>query len=182
MPAVNFFLAAALIIGVASATSDTLDSNINYANPVRDQQADLITNLPGLTVPINFRQYSGYLNADDSKTPKNFLHYWFVESQTDPDKAPLLLWLNGGPGCSSLGGFFGELGPFSVNNDGRTLSIRSASWNKNANVIFLESPTGVGFSYSTKLAALDDNITAKQNYLALKSFLKKFPQFENRPF
>lgn len=153
----------------------------NYENPIRNEVDDEVTNLPGLKVPINFRQFSGYLPADDSSSPKKFLHYWFVESQSGhPQQDPVVLWLNGGPGCSSMLGFFTELGPFKVEDDAKTLSLNPWSWNKKANVIFLESPAGVGFSYSRSLINVNsDDTTAKQNHLALKSFMNKFPQYKN---
>uniref|UniRef100_A0A914DAL2 Serine carboxypeptidase n=1 Tax=Acrobeloides nanus TaxID=290746 RepID=A0A914DAL2_9BILA len=72
-----------------------------------------------------------------------------VESQGNPATDPLVLWLNGGPGCSSLLGFFEELGPFFPNTDGTTLFENVFSWNKLANVLFIESPHGVGYSYTT---------------------------------
>ncbi|CAG2177185.1 unnamed protein product, partial [Oppiella nova] len=78
---------------------------------------DEIVSLPGLSEPINFKQYSGYLDITEGK--HHF--YWFVESQKDPENAPVVLWLNGGPGCSSLFGNLGENGPFRVNSDGKTL-------------------------------------------------------------
>lgn len=167
---------------VYSITLDTDDQNVedHYENPVRTSDEDEIKNLPGLNDAIDFRQFSGYLNADTGG--KKYLHYWFVESQTQPDTSPLLLWLNGGPGCSSLAGLFGELGPFEVNDDGETLKLRQFSWNKAANVLFLESPPGVGFSYSKGLFNLHtDDTTALENYHALKSFMKKFPQYKDRP-
>ncbi|KAL8465636.1 hypothetical protein ACS0TY_034930 [Phlomoides rotata] len=56
-----------------------------------------------------------------------------------------------GPGCSSIGsGAFTELGPFRVNPDGKTLWYNKYVWNNVANVVFLESPAGVGFSYSNR--------------------------------
>lgn len=159
---------------------ESLGTEPDYRNPVRNGVDDEIQSLPGLNEPINFRQFSGYLRADNSGTPKKFLHYWFVESQKDPNSAPLLLWLNGGPGCSSLGGLFTELGPFMANQDGKTLSLNPNSWNKVANVLFLESPAGVGFSYSRSLINYNnDDSTASQNHIALKSFMEKFPHLAN---
>ena len=150
----------------------------NYESPIRTSAEDEIKSLPGLDAAINFRQYSGYLKAD--KGGKKFIHYWFVESQNDPAKDPVLLWLNGGPGCSSMEGLFEELGPFKVNEDGKTLKLRETSWNKVANVLFLESPTGVGFSYDTKMINVHtDDSTAEENHLALRSFFDKFPQYKD---
>lgn len=106
---------------------------------------DEIQSLPGLAKQPSFRQYSGYLRGSGSKR----LHYWFVESQKDPQSSPVVLWLNGGPGCSSLDGLLTEHGPFLVQPDGATLKYNPYSWNLIANVLYLESPAGVGFSYST---------------------------------
>lgn len=83
-------------------------------------------------------------------------------------------------GCSSLEGFFAELGPFKVNQDGKSLSLNHYAWNKIANVLFLSSPGGVGFSYKTDHDYhTNDDETAASNHLALKDFFKKFPQFKN---
>ncbi|RZB52870.1 Serine carboxypeptidase-like 45, partial [Glycine soja] len=74
------------------------------------------------------------------------LFYYFVESKTDPASKPLVLWLNGGPGCSSLGvGAFSENGPFRPN--GEVLIKNEYSWNKETNMLYLETPVGEGFSY-----------------------------------
>ncbi|KHJ76989.1 serine carboxypeptidase, partial [Oesophagostomum dentatum] len=106
---------------------------------------DRIVNLPGLTFEINFNQYSGYLNGSSTHQ----LHYWLVESQNSPSTAPLLLWLNGGPGSSSIWGMLTENGPFRPNKDGKTLYENIFSWNKFANILYLEAPHNVGYSYST---------------------------------
>lgn len=169
-------VASILVIGGTRGEQDY--EYLNYENPIRTSADDEVKNLPGLDDVINFRQYSGYLAADTKG--KKFVHYWFVESQNDPAKDPVLLWLNGGPGCSSMEGLFAELGPFEIKADGQSLKLRETSWNKLANVLFLESPTGVGFSYDTKLINVHtDDSTAEENHLALKSFFTKFPQYKN---
>uniref|UniRef100_A0A672TYZ3 Carboxypeptidase n=1 Tax=Strigops habroptila TaxID=2489341 RepID=A0A672TYZ3_STRHB len=133
-----------------------------------------VTFLPGLGKQPSFRHFSGYLCAGPGKR----LHYWFVEAQSNPQSSPLVLWLNGGPGCSSMEGFLKEHGPFLVQPDGVTLKYNDYAWNKIANVLYLESPAGVGFSYSDdKKYATNDTEVAHNNYLALKDFLRLFPEY-----
>ncbi|MBN3317875.1 PPGB protein, partial [Atractosteus spatula] len=140
---------------------------------------DEVTDLPGQSFTPNFRQWSGYLKA----SPGQYLHYWFVTSQGDPAKDPLVLWLNGGPGCSSLDGFLSENGPFHVTDDGATLYLNDYSWNKVANVLYLESPAGVGYSYSDdKDYRTNDDEVADNNFKALQSFFTKFPNFTKNDF
>ncbi|XP_025788396.1 lysosomal protective protein [Puma concolor] len=137
---------------------------------------DEIQCLPGLAKQPAFRQYSGYLRGSGSK----HLHYWFVESQKDPKSSPVVLWLNGGPGCSSLDGFLTEHGPFLVQPDGATLEYNPYSWNLIANVLYLESPAGVGFSYSDdKSYATNDTEVAQSNFEALKDFFRLFPEYKD---
>ncbi|XP_058485522.1 cathepsin A-like [Solea solea] len=140
---------------------------------------DEVINLPGLGFKPNFRQWSGHLQAG----PGKFLHYWFVTSQRNPLKDPVVLWLNGGPGCSSLDGFLSENGPFHVNDDGATLYNNTFSWNQIANILYLESPAGVGYSYSDdKDYTTSDDQVADDNYKALQSFFTKFPNFTQNDF
>ncbi|XP_033113452.1 lysosomal protective protein-like [Anneissia japonica] len=136
---------------------------------------DEIISLPGISANlVRFKQYSGYLNATGTRR----FHYWFVESEGNPAKDPLVLWLNGGPGCSSLDGLFSENGPFLPSNDGKTLTLNPFRWNLLANVIYLESPAGVGFSYSSDATykTTDDEV-AEDNYQALQHFFLKYPNF-----
>jgi hypothetical protein len=89
--------------------------------------ADKIVTLPGQPQNIAFQQFSGYVTVDNKKHKSLF--YYFAESETDPSSKPLVLWLNGGPGCSSLGvGAFSENGPFRPN--GEFLIKNEHSWNK----------------------------------------------------
>ncbi|KAI5681513.1 hypothetical protein M9H77_02741 [Catharanthus roseus] len=91
-----------------------------------------------------------------------------------------------GPGCSSLAyGAFLELGPFRVQNDGKTLFKNPYAWNIAANVLFLESPAGVGFSYSNTTSDYKNNgdkLTAADNYAFLVNWLERFPKYKKRNF
>lgn len=146
---------------------------------------DQITSLPGFDGNIKFNQYAGYINVNPA-TGRN-LFYWFTESQGNPSTDPVALWLNGGPGCSSLGGFFEELGPFTprpTRDNGTYLEENPYSWNNVANMIFLESPSGVGFSYSTNTSdyTVGDARTANDTYNFLLQFFQMYPQFSKNPF
>ncbi|KAL6215519.1 hypothetical protein ACLB2K_014948 [Fragaria x ananassa] len=114
------------------------------------------------------------------------LFYYFVESPQDSSSKPLVLWLNGGPGCSSFGfGAMEELGPFRVNNDKISLFANDYAWNNVANVLFLESPAGVGFSYSntsSDYGNVGDKRTAEDSYAFLVNWLERFPEYKNRDF
>lgn len=73
--------------------------------------------------------------------------FWFVEARTDPHRAPLSIWLNGGPGGSSLLGMLSENGPCSINADSNSSAPNPWSWNREVNVLFIDQPVQVGFSY-----------------------------------
>ena len=145
--------------------------------------ADLVDTLPGYGKPMS-KQYSGFLSADAKSTVQ--LHYWFVESMGDPTKDPVLVWLNGGPGCSSLEGFLYEQGPlhFTGNRSGGVPQLQDNpyAWTNVASVIFIESPAGVGFSYATNgSTSTNDEIVSQNNYGALKSFYAGFPEYAKNP-
>jgi cathepsin A (carboxypeptidase C) len=98
-------------------------------------------------VPACLHSWSGYLEVPGPQAgQKKFYHYWFVASEGDPHTDPVALWLNGGPGSSSLIGFLTENGPFMLNDDSLTqnttatpkLFHRTTGWQKAASYIFLE--------------------------------------------
>ncbi|KAG1371581.1 serine carboxypeptidase-like 27 [Cocos nucifera] len=147
------------------------------------QESDRITWLPGQP-PVGFSQYSGYVTVN--ARAGRALFYWFIEAPPAAQPAPLILWLNGGPGCSSIAyGASEELGPFHIHPDGKTLFLNPYAWNGVANLLFLESPAGVGFSYSntsSDLYASGDQRTATDAYNFLVNWFERFPQYKYRDF
>ncbi|KAJ9128973.1 hypothetical protein P3X46_034268 [Hevea brasiliensis] len=127
-------------------------------------------------------QYSGFITIDEKQ--EKALFYYFVEAETDPASKPLVLWLNGGPGCSSIGALaFCVLGPFKPSGD--ILHKNDYSWNKEANVLYLESPAGVGFSYSADesfYTSVNDELTARDNLAFLERWFSEFPEYKDRDF
>ncbi|KAL6603361.1 hypothetical protein ACP70R_043722 [Stipagrostis hirtigluma subsp. patula] len=150
----------------------------------REQQCDLVEALPGQPPEAEFRQFAGYVTVNE--THGRALFYWFVEATCDVDTKPLVLWLNGGPGCSSLGfGAIQELGPLLIQKGTPELRLNPESWNKEANMLFLESPAGVGFSYTNTtddLSQFGDALTAEDAYTFLVEWLERFPQMKSHDF
>uniref|UniRef100_A0ACD5TMB5 Uncharacterized protein n=1 Tax=Avena sativa TaxID=4498 RepID=A0ACD5TMB5_AVESA len=168
--------------------ADRVAASLNAESSVSDQRslkaADKITALPGQPQGVDFDQYGGYVTVDEENG--RALFYYLVEAPWGAAEKPLVLWLNGGPGCSSLGyGAMQELGPFRVSQDNRTLIRNVNAWNNVANVIFLESPAGVGFSYSNTSSDYHlsgDERTADDAYVFLVKWLERFPEYKDRAF
>ncbi|KAI3811348.1 hypothetical protein L1987_21069 [Smallanthus sonchifolius] len=168
------FLTFILISVVTSSDSD----------PINQQKLDQVSNLPGQNFNVDFAHYAGYVTVNEESG--RALFYWLTEATEEPDSKPLVLWLNGGPGCSSIAfGMAEEVGPFHVNKDGKSVYLNPYSWNTVANLLFLDSPVGVGYSYSnTSLDILSngDKRTAEDSLQFLLNWLERFPQYKGRDF
>ena len=101
--------------------------------------------------------YSGYIHLppntlNETYEAQNYpinSFFWFFESRKDPHNAPLAIWLNGGPGGSSLIGALAENGPCFVGNDSNSTYLNSWSWNNEVNLLYIDQPNQVGYSYDT---------------------------------
>ncbi|KAL5553413.1 hypothetical protein UlMin_040814 [Ulmus minor] len=131
---------------------------------------------------------SGYLPVTSDGSA---IFYTFYEAQkpTSPlPQTPLLIWLQGGPGCSSMIGNFFELGPWRVNFNKKpeqplALEPNPGSWNRIFGLLFLDNPIGTGFSIAAKPEAIprDQNKVAQHLFAAITAFLKLDPSFKARP-
>ncbi|XVF87538.1 hypothetical protein PTKIN_Ptkin18bG0128300 [Pterospermum kingtungense] len=183
---VAVFLTLAFASNISSVHQVTADRYWRWFNEMGLSSLgndDLVTNLPGQPA-VDFHHYAGYVTVNEKNG--RALFYWFYEAMSNPDEKPLVLWLNGGPGCSSVGyGATQEIGPFIVDTDGRGIKFNNFSWNKEANMLFLESPIGVGFSYSNTSTDYDnigDEFTANDAYSFLHKWFLKFPSYRTRTF
>ncbi|KAJ2804516.1 hypothetical protein H4R20_002473 [Coemansia guatemalensis] len=124
----------------------------------------------------NVTQYSGYIDVAEDK----HLFFWFFEARNNKrEDSPLILWLNGGPGQSSMTGLMGELGPCRVNENGNSTTNNPYAWNDHAHVLFLDQPTNVGFSYGADVLTTVD--AANDVHLLLLQFYKNFPEYTKGP-
>ncbi|GMF47481.1 unnamed protein product [Phytophthora fragariaefolia] len=122
---------------------------------------------------------AGYIKLPHKQD--DHLFYWFFESRSAPATDPLVLWLSGGPGASSLMTLMSENGPCFVKEDLST-ETNPNSWNSEANVIWLDQPTNVGYSYGSPEDADHDEEDVQENICAfLQGFLDKHPELVDRP-
>ena len=137
---------------------------------------DRVTSLPEMGNFDEYGAFSGYLPIEGTSKQ---IHYLFFEAQENAKDAPVLIWFNGGPGCSSMLGMMQELGPVVVDDGERYFKTNPHPWNERANVLFLESPAGVGWSWAGTDADLDTNdmIQSHDAITALKSWFKEYPEF-----
>ncbi|CAD8109286.1 unnamed protein product [Paramecium primaurelia] len=149
---------------------------------VQVDEADLVDkNELNRLFKINYdgQVYSGYLKANNEGTAQ--FHYMFYPAPVDSLKKPVILWLNGGPGCSSLQGAFNENGPFVFKAGTAEFEMNQYSWTNFANMLYIESPITVGFSYGPQGDQSDES-TAKYNINALIDFFSRFTEYKKLPF
>ncbi|KAJ8729198.1 hypothetical protein PYW08_000779 [Mythimna loreyi] len=131
--------------------------------------------LPGMD------SYAGYLTVN-KKYNANLWFWYFPVSGKSVEDTPWIIWLQGGPGVSSLYGLFTEIGPFFVTSDNNLEEIQH-SWGKNHSLLFIDNPVGTGFSftdddrgYATNQTTIGENL-----YEALQQFLTIFPELRKAP-
>ncbi|KAL1213364.1 Serine carboxypeptidase-like 47 [Cardamine amara subsp. amara] len=127
-----------------------------------------------------FGHYAGYYTLPRSKSAKMF--YFFFESRNNSTD-PVVIWLSGGPGCSSSVALFYENGPFTISED-LSLSRNEFGWDKVSNIIYVDQPVGTGFSYTSDISDLRHDETGVSNdlYDFLQAFFKEHPKFAKNDF
>ncbi|MCL7022997.1 hypothetical protein MKW94_025245, partial [Papaver nudicaule] len=160
----------------------------------------VVTYLPGLPVqPLPFHLETGYIGVGGndessryggSNEGVNQLFYYFVKSERNPKEDPLVLWLVGGPRCTTIKALASEIGPISIDKEVEykngslpTFTLNPYSWTKFANIIFLDQPVGTGFSYSTSSleVTMGDTESARNTYEFLIKWLIQNPEFQSNP-
>ncbi|KAI4616833.1 Cell death protease [Alternaria metachromatica] len=143
-------------------------------------QADyFIHDLPGAPKPL-LKMHAGHIEVDAENNGNLF--FWHYENRHIADKQRTVLWLNGGPGCSSMDGAMMEVGPYRV-REGGNLEYNNGSWDEFANLLFVDQPVGTGFSYvntNSYLTELDQ--MADHMIIFLEKWFALFPEYEHDDF
>ncbi|KAJ7223859.1 serine carboxypeptidase [Mycena haematopus] len=142
--------------GVATTKAPTVEAEISQSSTTTPGKLRLVENSGVCETTPGVFQASGYGDISSNKS----IFFWYFQARNNPATAPLSLWFNGGPGSSSMIGLFQELGPCRINNDSTSVSLNPFSWNTNANVLFIDQPVGVGFSYGTETVGTSQEAAA----------------------
>ncbi len=107
------------------------------------------------------------------------IFFWHYQNKHIANKQRTVIWLNGGPGCSSEDGALMEIGPFRVKDD-KTLAYNEGAWNEFANVMFVDNPVGTGYSYVDTNAYISElDVMADQFVTFLEKWYTLFPEYEH---
>ncbi|CAG9950424.1 unnamed protein product [Clonostachys rosea f. rosea IK726] len=123
---------------------------------------------------------SGFITSDDGQGGNNSIFFWAFESKHDPKTDPVILWMSGGPGASSVGyGNLMELGPCRISSEGGHTVDNEFGWNANATVLFVDQPVGVGYSRGQQIpTGIRDSSLAMVRFL--RQFMTAFPELADR--
>lgn len=109
----------------------------------------------------------------DSQPYPAHLFFWFFEARKNPETAPITIWLNGGPGASSLISVAAENGPCYINADSNSTTLNPWSWNNEVNMLFVDQPVQTGFSYDV---LTNITVNLEDGTITVADFSKEIPQ------
>jgi len=174
----NKILATSLLLGASAKIETQTRKNGKVVSVSLDED---VVDPPICDVDVTSR--AGYFDLNGSTVndgSKNYF-FWMFESHNEPDTDPVVLWLTGGPGCASTLALVTENGPCKVSEDGQSTVSNPYGWNNNATVIWLDQPSGVGYSYGEENDNNEDMV-GEDAYFFLQSFFNAYPQYAASPF
>jgi len=127
--------------------------------------------------------YSGFLTVDKPNNGNMF--FWFFPAEENPETAPVVIWLQGGPGGSSMFGALKLHGPIITTVDGNNqlsgVEKNPYSWGRKHNMLYIDNPVGAGFSFSDKMPETQMEVT-NNLYEFLQQWYTLFPMYQSNPF
>ncbi|KAK1585434.1 serine carboxypeptidase [Colletotrichum navitas] len=119
--------------------------------------------------------YAGLLPIDAAASDDEMqeLYFWFFPKEKPSDDREIVIWLTGGPGCSSIGELLQENGPISWKPGTRAPVRNPWSWHRLANVVWVDQPVGTGYSRGP-VTATDEHDVARQFLGFWRNFVDAF--------
>ena len=179
-------LAPAVVADVTYFRESSSPSSSPPASPVTGRLEEHQSGVGGLC-DAEVVQRSGYFHVDAPNKTNEHYFYWMFESRVAPAaEQPFVLWLTGGPGCSGMLALLAENGPCKIEGgaDGSLTPVNNThSWTNAANVLWLDQPTGVGFSYGDAGDYDHDEAGVRDDvYHFLLAFFEAHPQYAKSDF
>ena len=137
---------------------------------------------PVIVTPACHATLLRYYEVDARGKTNEHYFYWMFESRNKPSTDPFILWLTGGPGCSGMLALLNENGPCTISSAGEPV-INTESWTNTANMLWIDQPTGVGFSYGDSGDYDHDEKGVRDDmYFFLQAFFKAHPEYAQNDF
>jgi carboxypeptidase C (cathepsin A) len=129
-------------------------------------------------------RYSGYFKLNRTYDAHMFFFYFQARVEPDSEDTPVVLWMTGGPGCSSELAVFFENGPWNINPDDLSVSETKHGWDVHHHMIFVDQPVNTGFSYSDddRDRCYDEECVSNDMLDFLQEFFKSVPKLQGRKF
>ncbi|KAJ5799157.1 uncharacterized protein N7518_001225 [Penicillium psychrosexuale] len=136
-----------------------------------------VHSLPGAPEGPFLKMHAGHIEVDPAINGNLF--FWHFQNRHIANRQRTVIWLNGGPGCSSMDGALMEVGPYRLQDD-HTLKYNEGRWDEFANLLFVDNPVGTGFSYANTNSYLHElDEMAAHFIIFLEKFFELFPEYAN---
>ncbi|PKS12992.1 hypothetical protein jhhlp_000333 [Lomentospora prolificans] len=156
---------------------DALDHNV-FEHGATGAKLSFVKNSGICETTAGVNQYSGYLSVGENLN----MWFWFFEARENPETAPLISWLGGGPGNAAEYGLFTQNGPCQFYDEDTEPSLNPHSFNNYANVLYIDQPIGTGFSYGDTSQVNSTKDSSPYVWNLLQAFSAAFPEYEGRDF
>ncbi|KAJ7058539.1 alpha/beta-hydrolase [Mycena amicta] len=189
-------LSLVLALGTSQYVNAQAPSTFPHAYPGMPKTAfgadwqkyfEVTSSLPNVTQPLGVRSFAGNVGVNREGHPNATLFFWAFEkkngSLTNANSStdPWIIWLNGGPGSSSMIGLMTENGPLQVTGN-FSIVENDFSWNKLADTIWIDQPVGTGYSTSDATGYVPDEDQMGEDFVQfLSNLVKIFPSLAKRP-
>ncbi|KAJ5490562.1 Peptidase S10 serine carboxypeptidase [Penicillium expansum] len=136
-----------------------------------------VHSLPGAPEGPLLKMHAGHIEVDPDINGNLF--FWHFQNRHIANRQRTVIWLNGGPGCSSMDGALMEVGPYRLQDD-HTLKYNEGRWDEFANLLFVDNPVGTGFSYANTNSYIHELDEMAAHFITfLEKFFELFPEYAN---
>ncbi|XP_053614093.1 venom serine carboxypeptidase-like [Plodia interpunctella] len=162
--------------------SEAMRNGILLLTPLIEKGCTVLAKSLAAVEPQHFsglESYSGFITVKEKYFSNLF--FWFFPKQNRTENSPWIIWLQGGPGFSSMVGLFDIMGPLEMQDN--QVKLRNVTWASNYSLLFIDNPVGAGFSFTAddRGYTTNEDAVGGQLYTFLQQFLDVFPEFRKAP-